>query len=222
MRETKIYKGLKRTYFTFLYLIFARKFFFAKWVRDDGENLHLLNYPLGKNSLVVEIGGYKGYFSDKIINLYNPYLIIFEPVRSYYKFLKTRFSKNPKVKVYNKALSGHTGYENIYISKDTTSFILQSKNAQRIRVSDIGEFIKTLKPGLIDLMSVNIEGAEYKLLERMLKLKLLKKIKYLQIQFHNYLPNSAKIHRQLVKKILQTHKVRYSYPFVWEGFEVKR
>ena len=70
----------------------------------------------------------------------------------------------------------------------------------------------------IDLISINIEGGEYSLLDRIIESGFISHIKELQVQFHTTVPNAAKERKRIVEKLLQTHNSSYSYPFVWEGF----
>lgn len=219
------YKLARKLLFSFIFRIYQNrkqkdfKYYFAKWVKDDGEDNLLVNYPLNKKSLVVDVGGYKGYFSDKIISLYDPKLIILEPVKEFYTILKAKHKNNPKVKIYNYGLSDRSSFQNIYISDDGTSLIKKSDKVEKIKIEDVVGFVKKYK--FIDLMSINIEGAEYQLLSRLIKTNLLKKIKFTQVQFHDFVPNSKRLRKDIIKEILKSHKVRYSYPFVWESFGIR-
>jgi len=74
----------------------------------------------------------------------------------------------------------------------------------------------------IDLMSINIEGAEYDVLNALIDSKLIQQVKNLQVQFH-FFDDQFYVNKrdEVLKKILMTHKVKLSFPFVWEGFERK-
>jgi FkbM family methyltransferase len=219
------YKITKKLLFSLIFQIYQNrkqkdfKYYFSKWVKEDGEDNLLINYPLNKNSLIVDVGGYKGHFSDKIISLYDPKIIIFEPVREFNKILKNRYKNNSKVSIRNYGLSDKSSFQDIFISGDGTSLIKKSDKISKIKTQDVADFVKKHK--FIDLMSINIEGAEYQLLNRLIETNLLKNIKFLQVQFHDFVPNSKALRKDTLKNILKTHKVRYSYPFVWESFEIR-
>ena len=221
----KMYTYVKRLYFSFLYYIYLiskRKdfrYYFSKWVKDDGDNTLLTKYPLNRNSLVVDVGGYKGFFSDRMINLYHPKIIIFEPVKEFCLLLATKYKNNHNIKLYNYGLSDKSSNRNIYLSGGSTSLIKKSNKVEKVIIKDVLDIFKTHK--YLDLMSINIEGEEYKLLNRLAETNMLKRIKYLQVQFHNCGPNDIKLREMLYRKILKTHKIRFSYPFVWESFESK-
>lgn len=224
LKQQKIYKILKIIYFSCLYYILKtlkinnRLFYLSKWIKDYGENKLLTNYHFNSTSLVIDVGGYMGVFSDKLLAINDVNLIIFEPVQKYYKILKKKYTKNRKVKIYNLGLSDQNYSDSISVSNDSTSLFKNTGKTEKANFIDVGLFVKKVKK--IDLMSINIEGSEYQVLDRLIKTNQIKKIKYVQIQFHDFVPNAKIMRRALIKKILKTHKIRYSYPFVWESFEL--
>ena len=66
------------------------------WFKDDAIKL-VYDHDLDKNSIVVDIGGYKGIWAGNIIDKYNCNIIIYEPVKTYFTQLENNISK------YNKA-----------------------------------------------------------------------------------------------------------------------
>ena len=116
-------------------------------------------------------------------------------------------------------MSDKAGYRNIYLSDDGTSLINKSNVSEKVRLTDCLAFLKKFKS--VDLISINIEGEEYKNLNRLIEGGLIKRIKFLQIQFHDFVPAAKAKRSRIIKKILKSHTVRYSYPFVWESFEKK-
>jgi len=224
-KSTKIYMLLKRVFFTAAYFVLKTNglknwlYYYSKWVIDNGDETLLTEYPLNSKSTVIDVGGYKGSFSDKIISRYNPNIFILEPVNKYFRLLKNKYKDNKKVKIYNFGLSDKAGYRNIYLSDDGTSLINKSNVSEKVRLTDCLAFLKKFKS--VDLISINIEGEEYKNLNRLIEGGLIKRIKFLQIQFHDFVPAAKAKRSRIIKKILISHTVRYSYPFVWESFEKK-
>lgn len=222
LHKTKIYQFFKRLFFIpiyFLNKIKGTEDYFVKWVYDNGENQYKTNYPLDSDSIVVDVGGYKGYFSDRIVALYNPKIVIFEPVKEYYSYLKKRYKNNNKVQVLNCGLSDKSSKQKIYLSGDSSSLFKRSSKTEEVVLKEAANILK--KYNTIDLMSINIEGAEYQLLDHLIKTGIIKKINFLQVQFHQFIPNSKNLRRLLIRKILKTHGIGYSYPYVWESFELK-
>lgn len=224
-KETKVYTILKRLFFICNYLFLMkigtknRKYFFSKWVSDNGDNSLLIRYPLNPQSIVVDVGGYTGNFSDKILSLYNPQLIILEPVGKYFKILREKYSKNKNVSIYKYGLSNLDSNQKIFLSDDGTSLFKESRSSETIKLMDSAKFFKKYKK--IDLVSINIEGAEFDVLERLIETGTIKKIKNLQVQFHSIAPDAEQRRKVLLKKLSKTHSTRFSYPFVWESFSLK-
>ena len=83
----------------------------------------------------------------------------------------------------------------------------------------MSEFMKIEKLDQIDLLYINIEGSEYQLLNHMIENDLIKNVKYLQIQFHNYLENAV-LERKKIRRILKrTHVCKFNFPFIWERWD---
>ena len=58
------------------------------WFKDNGNFTHALNYTLNENSVVVDLGGYHGIWANQIIQKYNPFVYLFEPIPEFYNILK--------------------------------------------------------------------------------------------------------------------------------------
>jgi len=68
----------------------------------------------------------------------------------------------------------------------------------------------------IDLLKMNIEGGEFPLLERLLDAGLMPRIKRLQIQFHEFVPDAHARRAALVARMEETHQRQWNYDWVWE------
>ena len=75
------------------------------WERDRGEETKIIDYPLDSTSQVIELGGFTGVWSKKIIDKFNPNLIIVEPVPEFIYELKRNFRGNQKVNIEGVAIS---------------------------------------------------------------------------------------------------------------------
>lgn len=57
----------------------------------------------------------------------------------------------------------------------------------------------------VDLMKINIEGGEYNLVGKLIDSGLIEKIKYLQIQFHDFVENSEEKRENLRSQLTKAH-----------------
>jgi hypothetical protein len=93
------------------------------WFANNGDNTHRLNYPLTENSIIFDLGGYKGEWSEKIYNKYNSKIYIFEPIKFLYDIIDEKFKNNDDVKVFNFGLSNKNESLKINFSNDGTSIL---------------------------------------------------------------------------------------------------
>jgi hypothetical protein len=92
---------------------------------------------------------------------------------------------------------------------------------QKAQVRAISEVVAELGVERIDLMKINIEGAEFDLLPAIIDSGLIKQINYIQIQFHNFVDGAVE-NRQLIRAALgRTHREMWNYDFVWESWELR-
>lgn len=193
---------------------------FYKWLSTDGDE-KLVDFPLNKSSIVFEVGGYLGNYSQRIIDKFNSKIYIFEPSKIYFNYLKLKFKSNPKVKIYNFGLGSKNKTEDLSIKGSGSSVYKNTPLKEKIKIHDIFEFINKSDLERIDLIMINIEGGEYDLLPKMIKTKIISKFKYVQIQFHDFVTDAPLKRKNIIKNILKTHKILYSYPFLMEAFVIK-
>ncbi len=69
----------------------------TKWFRDRGDETLRLDYPLAPQSIVFDLGGYKGDFAYEMNKKYGCFVYVYEPVRDFYEECARRFKGNDKV-----------------------------------------------------------------------------------------------------------------------------
>jgi len=189
-----------------------------EWFRIEGDKYFRLGHYLNKDSIVFDVGGYKGKFIDDIYSKFKCNVYSFEPIPEFYEIIKERFKDNPKVKVYNFGLSNKTNEVSVNLKGDETSFYGKG-NKVLVNFVDINEFLNKEKINKIDLMEINIEGGEYDLLDHIIKTGIVNKINNLQVQFHKNVKDYKK--RRIQNKLKKTHNLIYEFPFIWENWKLK-
>lgn len=190
------------------------------WFKIDGDKTLRLNYDLNENSIVFDVGGYKGQWSSDIYSMYDCRIFIFEPVKEFAENIKRRFQKNKKIKVFPFGLSSRTIKTKMLLSKDGSSAMLNGQDNELVDLIKASDFIQNNNIENIDLIKINIEGGEYDLLENLIEAKLIKRIKKIQIQFHDFVPNAEVRMKKIQKQLEKTHHLTYQYEFVWENWEL--
>ena len=168
-------------------------------------------YPLDENSIVFDIGGYRGEWAEIIYDRYGSKIYCFEP------FFKI---DNPNIKIYPYGLGGYGRGENFYIDNNKTGLICKTGKLSHVVIHPIMDIIELLYLEHIDLMKVNIEGMEYELLEKLIEEDWAKNITDIQVQFH-HMKNSDERMLKIQNELKKTHKLTYQYRYVWENWRLK-
>lgn len=195
---------------------------FDRWFRDGGDSQFRYNYNLNENSLVLDVGGYEGNFASTIFEKYKCNVWVFEPLRGYFENLEKKFEHNPKIKLFNFGLSNKNKKLKIFESDDATSLFIESENFEEIEVKSINDFILENKLEKIDLLKLNIEGAEFDVLNDLIANKKLRIINNLQVQFHSFIENAIEKRNIIRNELIKEHNETFCYEFVWENWELDK
>ncbi len=193
----------------------------ARWYADGGDVKFRYTYPLNKKSVVIDAGGYEGEWAQGIYDKYLCNIYVFEPINKYYKDIVKRFSAFDRVKIFHAGLSGKDREEKMSVEDVTSSVFKKGKKTETVKLLDIKDFCEKSGIRKIDLVKINIEGGEYELLERIIDSGMVKDIKYIQVQFHNFFPNAEKRMEKIQRKLSKTHRPTYQYWFVWDNWVKK-
>ena len=179
----------------------------AEWQEKGLEYLRY-EYDLSPEDLVIDIGAYKGEWATQMCSRYGCQMIVIEPTGSIIGF--------PYGEVINKAAGTHNGKETFGGAYYYTS--QHEIGSTEYPCFDINELLETLPQ--ISLVKINIEGAEYDLLNHIIDAGFHKRIRNLQVQFHQIEGEPYKDwHEKIQTKLSATHKLTWFYPFVWENWE---
>jgi FkbM family methyltransferase len=189
------------------------------------KNYNVLNSKnLDSQSVVLDFGANVGMFSLYISDIYNSKLYAYEPNPNCINYLKKLFYKNKKVKIFNKAISNKSKSLKLYFSKNDKKKIetfdgcsldskkenIDLKNYRIIKTINIKKVLSKHK--YIDLLKIDIEGWEYKIINYILKN--MNKIKYIYIEFH-FSSNKQKKNYNKILKFLKSKKLLNSKIFLW-------
>jgi FkbM family methyltransferase len=192
------------------------------WAKDNGNFTHSINYNIDENSVVIDLGGYRGLWADVIIDKYNPYIVLVEPIPEFYEFLKNKFKDNSKVTVLNYGISDTLKKGELFLNGDGTSKYNVNDKSISVDFIDIEHLLKIINRDKIDLMQINIEGEEFNLLNNMINTGSVLKFKNIQIQFHTFVEDAMNRRIILQNRLSENNFIKlYDYPFVFEGWSLK-
>lgn len=195
----------------------------ARWFEDKGDETLRLDYPLTHEGIVFDLGGYHGDFAAAVHERYGCKVYIFEPVPEFYQMCVARFQVNPKIVCLNYGLSSADDWLDIGMAENASSFASpHAKGAvQRVQVRSVVECIRELGIDRIDLMKINIEGGEFDVVPAIIESGDIRKVQYLQVQFHNFVDHAAKRRAAIRTQLANTHMEMWNYEFVWESWKRK-
>ncbi len=190
-----------------------------RWFSDNGDYTHNITYNLDENSVVIDLGGYTGVWAKQIIDKYNPYMYIIEPIPDFYNQMVSKFSNNNKVKLLNIGVGCENKNDVIFINGDATSSNLSTGRGINVKFNTIDTILDEYNLNSVDLIQINIEGDEYPLLEHMLETGSINKFKNIQIQFHLGIVDDIKRRNKIREGLVDNgFKINFDYPFVWESW----
>jgi len=180
-----------------------------------------LDHDLDENSLVLDVGGYRGQWTSDIFAMYCCSIHIFEPIAEFADSIAKRFSRNNKIIVHRFGLSNENRKAEISCERDESSVFKHGTMTQEILLVNASEFLEQQGIRGVDLIKINIEGGEYDLLEHLIEAGFIAQIRSILVQFHDFVPQAEKRMQNIQKQLAKTHYLAYQYRFVWEKWKRK-
>jgi FkbM family methyltransferase len=189
------------------------------WVADKGdETLSVTHDSLSHDSLVIDMGGYKGEWAQKVFDRYGCNIEIYEPASEFAQDARKRFENhlNTKIKVVECAIGSSDDRANLIMDGLATS--IQKNELGQIQVLSAETILSGRK---IDLLKMNIEGSEYEVFDSLFENDLVRNIDSIFVQFHPIDDESINRYNVIVDRLSNTHNCVFRYPFIWEKWSLK-
>jgi FkbM family methyltransferase len=179
----------------------------------------LYREDLRSDSVVLDVGSYTGETVDRFLALYGCRIHAFEPHPGQVARLRERFANEATVTVHEVGLGG-CDREMELVSAGPGSTLYPGHAAgsgtSRVEIRDVVAMIDELGLERIDLLKLNIEGAEFDLLDRLLRAGRARQVRYLLVQFHEWHPHAYRRRLQIRRALRATHDEVWNFPWVWE------
>lgn len=193
-----------------------------RWREDRGEQRARLDYALGPESLVWDVGGFEGQWASDVSARFGCRVRVFEPAPDAASGLRWRFAANPRLSVHEFALGGADGVMFLALRGDASGIRATGEapagREAKIQVRDVVAVMDELGAEPINLLKLNIEGGEYDLLDRLVSSGRIADVHELQIQFHDFWPDAVARREKLEAALSRTHARTWCYEFVWENW----
>ena len=219
-----------------IFFDFLDKFFHQRRIIKTlkKEVLYLNNF--------IDVGAYKGTYTDLILNNYRPKkILMFEPQEEIFNYLKKKYNENKSIFLFNKALSNENKSAKFNFNKHNLTSSLSSLDPDNSYLKLKAKLFGTTSKGMIidtktiqtitlfsilekesieniDFLKIDTEGHELEVLQGM-KEKI-NKVKHILVEFHideiyiSYNPEF--LHQFLISKNFELVK-KFKFPFTtWE------
>jgi FkbM family methyltransferase len=197
------------------------KFFVRAKTTDRGivtsvaliDEYKIKNSNLGKNSVIIDIGGQIGIFTS-FASKYASKIYTYEPTKENYKLLKKNISINnlgKKVKAYNMAVYDTETRLKIYLSKNNTGghSAYGSGKYETVKTTTLTKIFEDNDIKKCSILKLDAEGSEYSILYSTPK-KYFNKIEKIYLEYHD-LDNDKKNHKYLIKFLKKMgYNINYS------------
>lgn len=164
-----------------------------EWQEKNLEHIRYEFKDIEPGEYCIDIGSYRREWADEMIHLYKVDVECFDALDN-----KAAWIENCEL-----IFSGQYYYTSMYTDGP----------GYKYRAYDIAPYLNRE----VAVMKVNIEGAEYKLLNYIIEKGLHKNIRHLQVQFHEVdgMPYQG-LYDIIAKELSKTHKLEWRYPYCWE------
>jgi FkbM family methyltransferase len=159
------------------------------WFDVKGDETYAVNWPLTGQSIVVEIGAYKGRWSTQIVDKYGCKVFAYEPQPWAFNELVQESKTRPTLIPFNYAVGLKDGsFPMSEWETDACSFMYTDRRKRGVaRMREATQvFAELAKYGHIDLVMMNIEGYEWLLVPYLLDMGIGSIIERLCVQWHTF------------------------------------
>lgn len=172
--------------------------------------------------IAIDCGACVGDVVDKLIEK-NAIVYAFEPNPFSFEILEKKYQNNPDVVLINKGvwnkndtlkLYQHTNSKDRQVDKTLvcpsiidTNPIVDLNHYTEIEVIDLTEFIVQLNKR-IKFLKIDIEGAEFDVIEKIINLDLYKEIDIIVVETHDWLIQELEPKAQLIKNLIKEKQIK--------------
>lgn len=174
-------------------------------------------FDIGPESVVFDVGAYKGKWSYSIADYYSAKVHGFEPVP---EFAAQYRKRNPDCTLHEYAVGGKDDRMILSVDADATSFYRHGAPLL-VSVKSMATVLSELGVAKVDLCKINIEGSEYELMEHLIEAGLLPAFRAFYIQFHPWPDGYEARYEAIAGEMQKTFSLMERTPFIWEYWKAE-
>jgi FkbM family methyltransferase len=188
----------------------------TRFFRERGHHTPSDFEGLAHDSILFDIGGYRGEWTALMRSKYDCHVHVFEPHPEFVELISHRFSEDGKVSVHPYALGSSEDVLMLSDAADGSSAFSKGNPSIQGRIRNATEVLAEIGADKIAVAKINIEGGEFELLQYLIETGAIKKFRTITVQFHNFVPNAVAQRDQIRVDLAKTHRCVWNYDFVWE------
>lgn len=194
------------------------------WYQENGEENYYYNHPLTEDSVVLEVGSYRGKFAKNISERYHCTVIGYEPSSYSFAAALKETSGLERVMINNVGM-GHCYEERILYDthRDGANIFRDSSDdgkspPETIQIVDVASVVRAI--GDIDLFVINCEGCEFVVFERLIEEGLIGNLDRIMIQWHLAEDRDEAWQWRICDEIAKTHLMEWNLG-AWELWRLR-
>ena len=177
-----------------------------RWLAAEGDRLLRLDYPLGPDSVVFEVGGQQGDFAEEL--------------RVRHSCKVRRFESDPRS---CRDRLGRSESDPAVTCQPFGQGACEADGAvQQAGFRPFADVFAEAGVRQVDLLKVDLGGGEYSLLEHLISTGLIRDVVHLQVKFHEAVPGAAVGRDRLRRLLSKTHVEQWNFPFIRESWKRRR
>lgn len=187
-----------------------------KWTKDatplDVE------YPNAVGGVVLDFGGYSGGFAVRCERELGAKVHCYEPVPQFQTAILKSLPENSRIELRSHGVAAETRQAAFHLRGEATGECNSSPDAVIVELQSIEDILLRDAPNGVSLMAMNIEGAEYEVLEKLIDTGSIANIAHLRVQFHLSVPQARDRYAAIAHRLSQSHSLVWRFPFIWESW----
>jgi FkbM family methyltransferase len=183
----------------------------------------LTAFDLPPGSVVLDVGAYDGAWATAVLAHGPVRVIAFEPDPSGLAKLRARLGDRDEVTVCPYGLGGRDQRATMALEGPGSTIFADHAPATfgtvEVEVRDADGALRELGVEHVGLLKLNIEGAEYDVLDRLIDTGWLARCDHVLVQFHEWHPGAHRRRRAIRARLRETHDEVWTHPWVWERWQ---
>jgi FkbM family methyltransferase len=184
----------------------------------------LTDVPITDAGVAVDLGAYVGDWSQRMLERYRCTVYAFEPSPGAAAKAAERVRDAPNATVFDFGVGAADG--TALLARDGPGSSVYGGKGQfgsvSVPIRDIVTVLDELGVQFVDVLKLNVEGAEYDLLDRLIEADWLSRIGMISVQFHEWHPNAHRRRTRIRRALRASHEQEWNYPWVWELWRPRR